>query len=78
VAGEAHHRHWGLYCPPRRSLYVAAFLGVWVWLTVGLIGFRLRPKVRYLFVSFIALYVTALAVLWSLAPVFWGARHCTE
>jgi hypothetical protein len=60
------------------SLYAAAFLGLWLWLTVGVIGFRLRPKLRYLFVSFIALYVVALIVLWNLSPLFWGARHCTE
>jgi hypothetical protein len=59
-------------------LYVAAFLGLLVWLTVGLIGFRLRPKLRYLFVSFVVMYVVALIVPWNLAPVSCGARHCTE
>lgn len=60
------------------SLRVAAVVGGCLWLIVALIGFRFRPKVRYVVVSFIALYVVALIVLWNLSPLFWGARHCTE
>jgi hypothetical protein len=58
------------------SFRAAAAVGAFLWLVVGLIGFRFRPKNRYLFVSFIALYVLALVVLWNLSPLFWGARHC--
>jgi preprotein translocase subunit Sss1 len=58
------------------SLRVAAVIGVCLWLAVGVVGFWFRPKVRYLFANFVALYVVALIVLWNVSPQLWGARHC--
>jgi hypothetical protein len=60
------------------SLRVTALVGGCLLLVVALIGFRFRPRLRYLFVSFEALYIVALIVLWNLSPLFWGARRCTE
>jgi hypothetical protein len=59
------------------SLLVAGLVGICLWLALGVIGVVFRSKAHYLLVSFIALYAIGLVVLWSLAPVFWGARHCT-
>jgi hypothetical protein len=60
------------------SLRVAAIVGGCAWLVVALIGFRFRPKVRYLFISFVVLCAMALVVLWNLSPLSTSAfrnRH---
>ena len=59
------------------GLLVAALLGLVIWGAVGVVGFRFRPRLPYLYLSFMVLYAVALVVLWYLSPVFWGARHCT-
>jgi hypothetical protein len=58
------------------SYLAAALVGGVLWLAGGVSAWRLRRKLGFLLVGFIALYVCTLVVLWYVSPHIWGPRFC--
>ncbi len=59
------------------SVPLAAAVGIVLWVTAGVAGWRLRRRRGSVMLAFAALYAVALVVLWHVvAPAIWGHAYC--